>query len=609
MRWLRTSFGVVWVGLLLLAAGRVGWAEEAWTEVRSPNFRVVTNGSAEDGRRVAAEFEQMRYVIHYRIPSFRVDSGSPLLVMAVRDEATARSLEPALWRTPGPKPAGVFHPGWERNYAMVRLDQWKAGARSVVYHEYTHSVLHLNAHWLPRWLDEGLAEFFGYTQFEDKRILMGVVTDRWRTLGDQRLLPVETVLGMQPADYMGDERKVQLFYAESWALVHYMTFGPGMDSGRKLFAFYDKLQAGEEQRVAFAGVFGDGKEFDKQFQRYLHSGSLKAGIVPSAPAMHAEGFPARQLTAAQAANEQGAYLIGTKDMLDGKARIEDALRLDPGLGAAHEEMGYLQYEMGNREVARREWGEAVRLDGGLYRARFALGMTGIPVWEQTGTERETTAGVLQGVVQSHPQFAPAYVELAILLWREGELAQALLAAREAERLEPWRAGYHLLTGRILLAQGEGARAAGIARYVAGLWTGTDRNEAVELWQAVPGPARGVGPSLGWDLPLGVKVIRGVLTGVACPIPGSGQRLAVEVRPEEGTSSLTLLASGDQMTMGFSDTLWFGEDHLAFCKDSVGMPTTVTYRPEGTGEGQLLWLDLRDSLPEEGAGSVAKNGGG
>ena len=35
---------------------------------------------------------------------------------------------------------------------------------ALVFHEYTHSILHMNARWLPTWLDEGMAEFYGYTE-------------------------------------------------------------------------------------------------------------------------------------------------------------------------------------------------------------------------------------------------------------------------------------------------------------------------------------------------------------------------------------------------------------------------------------------------------------
>ncbi len=54
-----------------------------------------------------------------------------------------------------------------------------------------------------------------------------------------------------------------MFYAESWALVHYMMFGDGMDRGAKLNEFFGLLQNGTDQAKAFeAGLRqyrGDGQ--------------------------------------------------------------------------------------------------------------------------------------------------------------------------------------------------------------------------------------------------------------------------------------------------------------------------------------------------------------
>jgi hypothetical protein len=96
--------------------------QKPWIEVRSPHFRVLTNGSQNDARHVAKEFEQMRYVFADRHPDFRLEGGAPLLVFAALDEPTAKSLEPAMWKAKGAKPAGIFHHGWEKEYALIRLD-------------------------------------------------------------------------------------------------------------------------------------------------------------------------------------------------------------------------------------------------------------------------------------------------------------------------------------------------------------------------------------------------------------------------------------------------------------------------------------------------------
>ena len=188
-------------------------AEKPWTEVRSPHFRVLTNGSTSDTIKVAREFEQMRWVFATRFPNARLESGAPLTVFAVRDEATAKALDPLPWKQMGENLAGAFHAGWEKNYAMVRLDTFGGeGSKEVVFHEYTHSILRLNAHWLPLWLNEGWAEFYGFTRFEEHKVYLGAPTERSLALRSKAPMLVRTLISMPRVP--DDE---EAFYVQAWA--------------------------------------------------------------------------------------------------------------------------------------------------------------------------------------------------------------------------------------------------------------------------------------------------------------------------------------------------------------------------------------------------------
>jgi hypothetical protein len=114
--------GFFWVILFAIYSLSAAAGEKPWVEVRSPHFRVLTNGSVRDSRKVAYEFEQLRYIFSDRFPNARLESAAPLLVFAVRDEGTAKALEPR-WNTRANR-AGEFHHGWEKQYAIVRLDSW-----------------------------------------------------------------------------------------------------------------------------------------------------------------------------------------------------------------------------------------------------------------------------------------------------------------------------------------------------------------------------------------------------------------------------------------------------------------------------------------------------
>lgn len=96
--------------------------DKPWKEVRSPHFRVITDGSERDARHVARAFEQMRSTFANQFPGFRLDPSAPLLILAPENEATAKMLMPEFWQHEGPKPAGVFFHRWEVEFAIVRLD-------------------------------------------------------------------------------------------------------------------------------------------------------------------------------------------------------------------------------------------------------------------------------------------------------------------------------------------------------------------------------------------------------------------------------------------------------------------------------------------------------
>ncbi|MFP5284392.1 MAG: hypothetical protein ACLGI9_01495, partial [Thermoanaerobaculia bacterium] len=117
---------------------------------------------------------------------------------------------------------GYFLSRPEANYVAVNADP-RGDARSIVYHEYLHSVLRNNYPGLPLWLHEGLAQL--YSTFVEGRIGRPI-EDHARFVQSNPLLPVSELfaLDVHSKDYHeGARRKV--FYAQTWALAHYLLVG------------------------------------------------------------------------------------------------------------------------------------------------------------------------------------------------------------------------------------------------------------------------------------------------------------------------------------------------------------------------------------------------
>lgn len=582
------------VFLLLVSATVVMGAEKPWAEVRSPHFRVLTNGGETEARHVAYEFEQLRYVFDNRFRNARLESGAPLLVFAVRDEETAKALEPQLWRT-GSNRAGEFHHGWEKQYVIVRLDTWGGeGAKEVVYHEYTHSILHMNTHWLPLWLDEGTAEFYAFTRFEGHRIYLGAPTKRYHTMREKTPIPVETFITLNHrSPYYLDADKNQLFYAEAWALVHYLTYGSGMENGKRLDEFLGLLEQRTEQKKAFQQVFGDFKRVDKALTAYMQQPTFTTTILRESPQIDEKTFTFRKLSIAETEAELGGYHLWTHDLAGARLLLEQALKDDPKLGMAHENMGFLYFADGRDAEAANEFSQAFALDGNLYLSLFAKTMLSPLPASSSVPDLNAFGAALGKVLQLNPRFAQGYVQLARLAIREDDLNSALAVSRQAEEREPSLAGYHLLTGQILLRMGKGADAATFAKFVADRWIGPDRDEAVELWNSVPAAQRPAAESIAEMVPKDTQGVEGTVKSITC---GDQNRWALVI--DHDGHLLTFHRKGGFVS-GFSDSIWYGGDHFDLCHHIEGMRAVLRYRApsDASYAGDIVEIGIRDDLPQ------------
>jgi Tfp pilus assembly protein PilF len=591
----RFKFAVLISALALFVAGSSFNGDRPLTEVRSPNFRVLTNGSEHDARRIALEFEQMRSIFAVAFPKMRLSTGAQLLIFAIQTEGDVRALAPAVWKNHlGPLPAGIFQTGREKQFAIVRLDQDKVGTYNVVYHEYVHTLLHSNFRWLPSWLDEGLADFYGTAKFEGKKSYVGMPSTRVYQLQNQAIIPLETLLVVNPWTYFrGDENEISIFYAESWALVHYLIFGPNMELGKKLNRFYDQLQRGDPQIKAFREAFGDLKTVEDGLQKYVQASKFQVYAVKnhSHSPIQEKDFSSRKLTQAESDAAVASYRLWEHDAAEAPDLVDRALQENPALGAAHEEKAFIYFRDGQDEAATGEFSRACELDKTLYLSQYFKAM--MTAKRDTPEQRDALRAELQQITQINPQFAPAYVQLAMLYIADGQDAKAQASSRKAEELEPSRAGYHLLSGEILLRMKHEKEAAEVARYVADRWHGPDHNEAVALWNRIPAASRPADAVVIEEVEEQSQAAEGKMLSIACD-----EKSKNEVTLQRGDDLMVFKSKGRQM-IGYSDTLWYGSDHFSLCHHVEGMHAVVRYRPAVTKDyaGDWLSIELRDELPQ------------
>ena len=358
---------------LLLLAALLGTARlkaerpEAWVEVRSPHFIAYSDAGEAEARKAVKGFEGIRSVFQQVFPALRVDAPRPMVVLVLQDTAAMQRFLPHFFEGRDPsRPAGVFQQGADRDYAILRLDVDLQDSQPyfVLFHEYTHSILHLNFPNLPTWLDEGLADYYGATEIRPEHVYIGrIPRGRLARLKTSVHLPLETLLTVNHlSPHYREGEKKGIFYAQSWAFVHYLLTDTQAQKAGLLKAYLVALQAQAEPLTAARLGFGDLDRLKGVLSQYSRRPTFDFWDLALPVALTDRDFQVRALGAAEALVVRAEFLQHSGQEAAADPLLARAMALDPQLSAA-------QVALGCGHLLRREAGQAQA----AFQAALALG--------------------------------------------------------------------------------------------------------------------------------------------------------------------------------------------------------------------------------------------
>jgi tetratricopeptide (TPR) repeat protein len=434
---------------------------ENWIEVRSPHFTVVTNSNEKQGRHIADQFERMRSVFHVALPNLRFDPGVPLVVLAVKDDKDFRALEPEAYLAKGSlKLGGLFLRAPDKNYVLLRLDAEGSHPYEVVYHEYTHLLMSRAAEWMPLWLNEGLAEFYQNTDIHEKDVSLGEPSRQNILLLRQNLLlPLPTLFTVDDkSPYYHEENKGSIFYAESWALVHYIHIRDHQERTTRMSQYAELLTQKVDPVTAATRAFGDLKQLQQALEGYVRQGSFSYFKMATTTEVDDSAFKVQALTPAQADAVRADFLVCNQRTAEAQTLLNRVLQQDPKNVSAQETLGSLEFRQGHLEEARKRFAQAVQLDSQSYLAHYyfaAISMSGA----LSAPEEVQVESSLRSAIKLNPSFAPTYDRLAAFLgMRHRNLEEARLMGLQAVTLDPANVDYRINVANVLLAMGQAENA-------------------------------------------------------------------------------------------------------------------------------------------------------
>jgi tetratricopeptide (TPR) repeat protein len=345
-----------WLLRFAIAASIAAPAQAAWHKAESAHFVVYADDSARDVQRFAEILE--RYHAAMKLLTGRQDAvpspSNRVTIFAVGSPAT-------IDRLVGQKNsqiAGFYIPRAGGSRAFVPNIRLNASgdtdfSLTVLLHEYTHHFLMATSrHEMPRWFNEGAAEFYASAKFErDGTVGIGrPAQHRAAELAYAKDVKVEELLDRTL--YEKRQSKVfDAFYGRSWALYHYLFFEPTRKG--QLTAYLRAIAEGKGEREA-AKAFGDMAVLEKDLDRYLQRSRmnyyrlppnlLPIGTVTVTPLSAGEGAVMPLVIRSQRGvnREEATKLVGEVRAV--ATRFPD----DPGVQTA---LAEAEYDAGNDAAA------------------------------------------------------------------------------------------------------------------------------------------------------------------------------------------------------------------------------------------------------------------
>ncbi|HEX8355560.1 MAG TPA: tetratricopeptide repeat protein, partial [Pyrinomonadaceae bacterium] len=395
----------------------------AWLSVRSQNFLVEGRARERDLRRVAARLEEYRAAFSRLLSDEHFDSGVPTAVVVFPGDAAYAPFKPLLAGRTARNASGYFQPGADVNYITVVLEGDPARDPATLLHEYTHLLVDNHFRAAPLWLKEGLAEFYSTARVSagGRRLTLGEPPgQRVRELLRARaLIPLRTLFAVdQASPFYTESGQLGLFYAQSWALVHYLSEVRGGARREGLARFTSLLAEGRDVEEALRGAFGAGAaEIEAGLAAYVRLGRFRAGAEEFARPLDFDArLSARPLSEAETVARLGDLLLHTGRYDEAEGFLTRALELDPRLAPARVSMGALRLRQSRHAEARELLQQAASADPQSHLAHYHLADalhregTSAGAGDVTPKEFEERTELIRAALRRASELAPDFVE-------------------------------------------------------------------------------------------------------------------------------------------------------------------------------------------------------
>ena len=322
-------------------------AKDEWLQVRSKNFNLVGNASERDIRKVATKLEQFRETFRQLFSQTNLNSTIPTNVVVFKNSASYKPFKPK--RADGKIDtfiAGYFQPGEDVNYITISTEGEDADTYGTIFHEYVHFIISTNfgKSEVPPRFNEGLAEYYQtFVIEEDQKVKLGLPQNNHLALLQQtKLIPLDTLFNISNyALHQNANHSRSIFYAQSWALVHYLVQGGKTEGlGKFLTLLIKDVTAEKAFSEAFQMTYA---QMEKELKKYVERNTYKYSLISFKNKLVFESEMKSSPMSEAASNAYlGDLLYHTDRADDAEPFLQKAVALEPASSMANTTFGMVK---------------------------------------------------------------------------------------------------------------------------------------------------------------------------------------------------------------------------------------------------------------------------
>ena len=410
--------------LVLFSAATPAAVKDRWINVTTKNFNIVSNASDGDTRELALKLEQFHMVFSV-IFNLRDTNPVPVTVMVFKSDDSFTPFKPVHNGKTAEHVSGYFQRGDDENIIALNIDANEEHPMSVIFHEYTHLLTSKSGFDYPLWLKEGLAELYSTFRVRNREVTLGSpIANHVYLLRQRKLMPIADMFAVghsSPAYNEADKKGI--FYAQSWALAHYLMYGDKSARQPQMVEFIKLLVQGMDQQRAFAEAFKtDLASVEKELRRYVGNHSYSNLIYTLSSTEGEKELNLRPLGEPEAISYLGNLLLRTNRLEEAEYHFRRAVALDATLARPYEGLGFLAMRRNQYEEGAKQFEQAVARNSKNHLAHYyyaeALGdQNSGPMSAEL---RKKIVSLLKTSIRIQPGFAHSYYMIGFTALVSGE---------------------------------------------------------------------------------------------------------------------------------------------------------------------------------------------